>query len=70
MNGPSFDGPDHAERRRAVAHGAVDLLPLVEVMQEGFAIARQRLTDEIGVVAVGDITDALGEERVLDLDFL
>ena len=36
--------------------------------EEIVAIALEIVADEIGVVAVGDETDALGEERIVDLD--
>ena len=59
---------DHAEGRRAVADGAVDLLAFVEMGEEVVAVALEIVADEIGVVAVGDEADALGQERVVDLD--
>ena len=36
--------------------------------EEVVAVALEIVADEGGVVAVGDEADALGEERVLDLD--
>ena len=59
---------DHAEGRRAVADRAIDLLALVEMGEEVVAVALEIVADEVGVVAVGDEADALGEERILDLD--
>ena len=38
--------------------------------EEVVAVALEIVADEVGVVAVGDEADALGEERVLDLDLL
>ena len=38
--------------------------------QEVVAVALQSVADELHVVAVGDVADALGQERVLDLDLL
>ena len=38
--------------------------------EEVVAVALEIVADEIGVVAVGDEADALGEERVVDLDLL
>jgi hypothetical protein len=61
-------GADHAERRRAVADGAVDLAALVEVHQEIVAVAFHIVADEFHVVAVRDVADALGEERLVGLD--
>ena len=60
--------PDHAEGRRAVADGAIDLLPLVQMGEEVVAIALEIVADEIGIVAVGDEADALGEERIVGRD--
>ena len=37
--------------------------------EEVVAVALEIVADEIAVIAVGDEADALGEERVLDLDF-
>jgi hypothetical protein len=62
-------GADHAEGRRAVADRAVNLLAFVEMGEEVVAVALEIVADEIGVVAVGDETDAFGQERVFDLDF-
>ena len=59
---------DHAEGRRAVADRAIDLLALVEMNEEVVAVALEVVPDEIVVIAVGHEADALGEERVLDLD--
>ena len=59
---------DHAEGRRAVADRAIDLLALVEMGEEVVAVALEIVANEVGVVAVGDEADALGEERILDLD--
>src|SRR5215203_2127039 len=61
---------DHAPGRGAVAHRAIDLLPLLEMMEEDVAVALHRVLDELLVVAVRDIADALGEERVVDLHAL
>src|SRR5215217_1793769 len=61
---------DHAPGRGAVAHRAIDLLPLLEMMEEDVAVALHRVLDELLVVAVGDVADALGEERVADLHAL
>ena len=36
--------------------------------EEVVAVALEIVADEVGVVAVGDEADALGEERILDLD--
>ena len=38
--------------------------------EEVVAVALEIVADEIGVVAVGDEANALGEERVVDLDLL
>ncbi len=38
--------------------------------EEDVAVALEIVADEIGVVAVRDVADALGEERVVDLDLL
>ena len=62
-------GADHAEGRRAVADGAVDLLAFVEMGEEVVAVALQIVTDKIRIVAVGDEADALGHEGVFALDF-
>ena len=59
---------DHAEGRRAVADRAIDFLALVEMGEEVVAVALEIVADEVVVVAVGDEPDALGQERVLDLD--
>jgi hypothetical protein len=59
---------DHAEGRRAVADRAVDLAALVEMHQEIVAVALEIVADEFEIVAVGDIADALGEERLVGLD--
>ena len=61
---------DHAECRRAVADRTIDFLPLIQVGEKIVAIALQIVTDEFGVVAVGDEADALGQERITDLDLL
>ena len=36
--------------------------------EEVVAVALEIVADEVGVVAVGDEADALGEERIVDLD--
>src|SRR6185437_14241264 len=59
---------DHAEGRRAVADGAVDLAALVEMHEEIVAVALEIVADEIEVVTVGDVADALGQERIIGLD--
>lgn len=59
---------DHAERRGAVADGAVDLAAFVEVHEEVVAVALEIVADEIEVVTVGDVADALGQERLVGLD--
>ncbi len=59
---------DHAERRRAVADGAVDLAAFVEMHQEVVAVALEIVADEFEIVAVGDVTNSLGEERFIGLD--
>jgi hypothetical protein len=59
---------DHAERRGAVADGAVDLAALIEVHQEVVAVALKVVANEFHVVAVGDVTDSLGKERFVGLD--
>ena len=64
----SDQGADHAECRRAIADGAIDFLPFVEMGQEVVAVALEVVADEVVVVAVGDEADALGQERILDLD--
>ena len=61
---------DHPERRSAIPDGAIDLLALVEMGQEVVAVALEVVANEVGVVAVGDEADALGEERIVDLDLL
>ena len=38
--------------------------------EEVVAVALEVVADEVGVVAVGDEADALGQERILDLDLL
>ena len=63
-------GADHAESRRAIADRAIDFLALVEMGEKIVAVAFEIVADEIGVIAVGDEADALGEERILDLDLL
>ncbi len=63
-------GADHAESRRAVAHRAIDFLPLVEVGEEDVAVALEIIADEIGIIAVGDEADAFGKEGIVDLDLL
>ena len=60
---------DHAEGRRAIADGAIDLLAFVEMSQEIVAVAFEVVADEIHVVAVGHVAHALGQERVLDVLF-
>ena len=37
--------------------------------EEVVAVALEVVADEIAVIAVGDEADALGQERVVDLDF-
>src|SRR5581483_10018706 len=61
---------DYAEGRRTVADCAIDLLALIEMAQEIVAIPLEIVADEIAVIAVGDVTHALGEERILGLDAL
>ena len=61
---------DHAERRRAVADGAIDLRPLVQVHQKIVAIALHVVADEFEIVTVGDVADSLGEKRLVGLDLL
>jgi len=51
-----------------IADRAIDLLAFVEMGEEVVAVALEIVTDEVGVIAVGDEADALGQERVLDLD--
>ena len=53
---------------RAVADGAVDLAAFVEMHQEIVAVALEIVADEFEVVAVGDVADALGQERLVGLD--
>ena len=53
---------------RAVADGAVDLAAFVEMHQEIVAVALEIVADELEIVAVGDVADALGEERLVGLD--
>ena len=60
---------DHAEGRRTVADGAIDLLTFVEMGQEVVAVAFEIVADKIAVVAVSDEPHAFGKERILDLDF-
>ena len=58
-------GADHAEGRRAVADRAVDLAAFVEMHQKVVAIAFQIVADEFEIIAVGDVANALGEERLV-----
>ena len=51
-----------------IADRAIDLLAFVEMGEEVVAVALEIVADELGIVAVGDEANALGEERVLDLD--
>ena len=37
--------------------------------EEVVAVALEIVADEVGVIAVGDETDAFGQERIFDLDF-
>ena len=53
---------------RAVADGAVDLAAFVEMHQEIVAVALEIVADEFEIVAVGDVADALGKERLVGLD--
>jgi len=53
-----------------IADRAIDLLAFVEMGEEVVAIALEIVADELGIVAVGDEANALGQERVLDLDLL
>ncbi|MEY9734308.1 hypothetical protein ABH985_002097 [Bradyrhizobium ottawaense] len=61
-------GADHAEGRSAVADGAINLAALVEVHEEVVAVALEIVADEVEVIAVGDVADALGEEGLVGLD--
>ena len=38
--------------------------------QEVVAVALEVVANEVGVIAVGDEADALGQERIVDLDLL
>ena len=62
-------GADHTERRRAVADGAVDLSALVEMHQKVVAVPFEIVADEFEIVAVGDVTNSLGQEGFVGLDF-
>ena len=62
-------GADHAEGRRAIAEGAVDLLALVEMNQKIVAVAFEIVADKVDVVAVGDVAHPLGQKRILDVLF-
>ena len=64
------DGADHAPSRRAIPVGAVNLGALVEPLQEDIAVALHRVLDELAVVAVAYVADALRQEAVVDLDVL
>ena len=82
MNGPSLDGsvmlanictmpisvPIMPKAGAQSPIGAINLLAFVEMGQEVVAVALEIVADEIGVVAVGDEADALGQERIVDLD--
>ena len=59
---------DHAERRRAVADGAVDFPTLVKMHQKIVAVPLEIVADEFEIVAVGDVADSLGQERLVGLD--
>jgi hypothetical protein len=61
-------GANHAERRGAVADGAIDLAALVEMHQEIVAVALHIVADEFEIIAVGDVANALGQERLVGLD--
>ena len=39
------------------------------MQQEIVAVALEIVADEFQIVAVGDVADSLGEERLVDLDF-
>ncbi len=61
---------DHAEGRRAIADGAIDLLPFVKMGEKVVAVALEVVANKRAVVAVGNEADALGEKRIVDFDLL
>src|SRR6202045_1334481 len=75
MNGPSLEGSVMLANictmpisvPITIADRAIDLLAFVEMGEEVVAIALEIVADELGIVAVGDEANALGQERVLDL---